>query len=99
MAKYATYFRVSTENQGKSGLGLQAQQEAVQRFMKADDAMVAEFTEVESGKRHQNRPQLAATLDSSQGWEHQRLMKVLRQVVSDFTVVIRSHQGDYLLAP
>jgi hypothetical protein len=26
-----------TENQGKSGLGLQAQQEAVQRFMKADD--------------------------------------------------------------
>jgi DNA invertase Pin-like site-specific DNA recombinase len=63
MAKYATYFRVSTENQGKSGLGLQAQQEAVQRFMKADDAMVAEFTEVESGKRHQNRPQLAAALD------------------------------------
>jgi hypothetical protein len=41
MAKYATYFRVSTENQGKSGLGLQAQQEAVQRFMKQDDSCCA----------------------------------------------------------
>ena len=63
MAKYAAYFRVSTENQGKSGLGLQAQQEAVQRFLKEDDSIDAEFTEVESGKRHQNRPQLAAALD------------------------------------
>jgi DNA invertase Pin-like site-specific DNA recombinase len=63
MAKYAAYFRVSTENQGKSGLGLQAQQEAVQRFLKEDDSIAAEFTEVESGKRHQNRPQLAAALD------------------------------------
>ena len=63
MAKYAAYFRVSTENQGKSGLGLQAQQEAVQRFLKAGDAIAAEFREIESGKRHQNRPQLAAALD------------------------------------
>jgi DNA invertase Pin-like site-specific DNA recombinase len=51
MAKYAAYFRVSTENQGKSGLGLEAQQEAVQRFLKEGDAIAAEFTEVESGIR------------------------------------------------
>ena len=63
MPNYCAYFRVSTENQGKSGLGLQAQQEAVQRFMKPDDAIMAQFTEVESGKRHQNRPQLASALD------------------------------------
>jgi DNA invertase Pin-like site-specific DNA recombinase len=48
MAKYATYFRVSTENQGKSGLGLQAQQEAVQRFLKEGNSNAAQFTEVES---------------------------------------------------
>jgi DNA invertase Pin-like site-specific DNA recombinase len=60
---YCAYFRVSTENQGKSGLGLQAQQEAVQRFLKEGDSIAAQFTEVESGKRHQNRPQLAAALD------------------------------------
>lgn len=57
---YIAYLRVSTREQGDSGLGLQAQQTAVERF--ADDkAILATFTEVESGKRC-DRPQLAAAL-------------------------------------
>lgn len=50
------YYRVSTDKQGASGLGIEAQQEAVRRYA-ADRPILAEFTEVESGKRS-DRPQL-----------------------------------------
>ncbi len=61
MPTYVAYYRVSTDRQGASGLGLDAQREAVKRFIGAAE-LLAEFTEVESGKRHTNRPQLAAAL-------------------------------------
>lgn len=50
MTRYVAYFRVSTATQGKSGLGLAAQQTKVQEFLSADDEVVAEFIEVQSGK-------------------------------------------------
>jgi DNA invertase Pin-like site-specific DNA recombinase len=60
--KFVAYFRVSTDRQGKSGLGLEAQREAVMDYLNGGNwTMVAEFTEVESGKRS-DRPQLAAAL-------------------------------------
>ena len=59
--KYVPYYRVSTAGQGKSGLGLAAQREIVQRFLKGDDELLAEFIEVESGKRA-DRPQLVAAI-------------------------------------
>src|ERR671915_1397026 len=55
------YYRVSTDRQGASGLGLAAQRQAVARFIGAGH-LVAEYTEVESGKKHRNRPQLLAAL-------------------------------------
>lgn len=56
------YYRVSTDRQGKSGLGLEAQQEAVRLFADRQGYQVtAHFTEIESGKRNQ-RPQLLAAL-------------------------------------
>lgn len=55
--KYVAYYRVSTAKQGKSGLGLDAQREQVRRFVNCDDCIVAEFTEVESGKNN-NRNEL-----------------------------------------
>lgn len=58
--KYVAYYRVSTKKQGESGLGLEAQQEAVRCFV--NGAIIAEFTEVESGKNDQ-RLQLAAAID------------------------------------
>lgn len=58
---YVPYYRVSTAGQGKSGLGLAAQREIVQRFMKVGDQLLPEFVEVESGKKS-NRPQLMAAI-------------------------------------
>ena len=56
------YYRVSTAEQGRSGLGLEAQQKAVNDFIRSSGAvLVAEFTEVESGARN-DRPQLQAAL-------------------------------------
>jgi hypothetical protein len=47
--------RVSTDRQGKSGLGLEAQREAVMSYLNGGRwTLAAEFTEVESGKRRGN---------------------------------------------
>jgi len=59
--RFIAYYRVSTDRQGASGLGLEAQRQAVAGFINGGQ-LVAEFTEVESGKKHSNRPQLAAAL-------------------------------------
>jgi DNA invertase Pin-like site-specific DNA recombinase len=58
--KFIAYYRVSTKRQGASGLGLDAQRDAVRRFVTGGD-LVAEFEEVESGKRD-DRPALDAAL-------------------------------------
>ncbi|RYF11027.1 MAG: recombinase family protein [Deltaproteobacteria bacterium] len=60
--QFVAYYRVSTDRQGKSGLGLQAQRDAVAKYVAGSGGVVtAEFEEVESGKRN-DRPQLAAAL-------------------------------------
>lgn len=57
--RYVTYLRVSTQAQGASGLGLEAQRQACRQV--AGDAVIAEFVEIESGAKV-DRPQLAAAL-------------------------------------
>jgi DNA invertase Pin-like site-specific DNA recombinase len=60
--KFVAYFRVSTDRQGKSGLGLEAQREAVMSYLNGGSwTLAAEFVEIESGK-HSERPQLMAAL-------------------------------------
>ena len=60
------YLRVSTQRQGRSGLGIEAQRAAIMRFAEAEGLhLVAEYTEVESGKGTDalhTRPQLRAAL-------------------------------------
>ncbi|UWQ90494.1 recombinase family protein [Rhodobacteraceae bacterium M382] len=51
MTEYVAYYRVSTERQGRSGLGLEAQRAMVEQFLQPHDKVVAEFTEIQSGKR------------------------------------------------
>jgi DNA invertase Pin-like site-specific DNA recombinase len=55
--RFVAYYRVSTARQGRSGLGLEAQRAAVLGFINGNAELVAEFTEVESGK-HANREEL-----------------------------------------
>jgi DNA invertase Pin-like site-specific DNA recombinase len=66
MGALVTYCRVSTSRQGKSGLGIEAQREALARFAQAEGfKIVAEHLEVETGKGADaldRRPQLAAAL-------------------------------------
>jgi DNA invertase Pin-like site-specific DNA recombinase len=61
-AQFVAYYRVSTDRQGRSGLGLDAQREAVQRYLAAiGGQLIGEHTEIETGKRN-DRPELGKAL-------------------------------------
>ena len=66
MKPIVAYIRVSTSQQGRSGLGIEAQREALARFARGEGfEIVAEFVEVETGKGSDaldRRPELAAAL-------------------------------------
>jgi DNA invertase Pin-like site-specific DNA recombinase len=60
--RFISYFRVSTSKQGQSGLGLEAQRQAVTAYLNGGRwTVLAEFVEIESGKKS-DRPQLAAAI-------------------------------------
>jgi len=60
--KFVAYYRVSTRKQGASGLGLEAQRAAVEGYLNGGSwKIVAEFTEIESGRRS-DRPALEEAL-------------------------------------
>ncbi len=66
MRQMVSYIRVSTSQQGKSGLGIEAQREAIARFLASEGAeLLAEVVEVETGKGSdaiERRPKLAEAL-------------------------------------
>ena len=67
MKNAIAYIRVSTQKQGKSGLGLEAQQALIKRFADQEGLQIVQtFTEIQSGKDDdQKRPQLAAALEAA----------------------------------
>ena len=69
MERAVAYYRVSTKQQHRSGLGIEAQRAAVTRFAESEHlTIVAEFVEAETGKGADaldRRPQLAAALASA----------------------------------
>jgi len=66
MSPLIAYYRVSTQKQGRSGLGLEGQRAAVKAFAAAEGfEIIAEFTEIETGKGSDaltKRPKLLAAL-------------------------------------
>jgi hypothetical protein len=65
VSRYVCYSRVSTVRQGHSGLGLEAQQTALLRFLPRNAVRVADYVEVESGRKSA-RPQLLAAIAQAQ---------------------------------
>jgi DNA invertase Pin-like site-specific DNA recombinase len=51
MVDYVAYYRVSTEKQGKSGLGLSAQKSKLDAFVSSNDRILQEFVDVQSGRK------------------------------------------------
>ena len=66
MMNFIAYYRVSTQRQGQSGLGLESQQSVVTDYInRQEGALLHQYTEVESGKNN-NRPELAKALQHCQ---------------------------------
>ncbi len=62
--KFIAYYRVSTDRQGKSGLGLEAQRNAVVDYLNGGKwDLIEEYVEIESGKRN-DRPELIKALEA-----------------------------------
>ena len=64
MEQFIAYYRCSTQRQGASGLGLEAQKSAVLSFLN-DRILIADFTDIETGK-NDNRPQLLRAIELAQ---------------------------------
>lgn len=97
------YTRVSTEQQRRSGLGLEAQQEAIRAFAAREGFAVAEwFTEAESGKGSDalaRRPQLRAALDAARKARAPVLVAKLDRLSRDvhFVSGLMAHRVEFIV--
>lgn len=98
--KYIAYYRVSSKKQGKSGLGLEAQQKLVQDFARANGGeIVQEYTEVESGKVD-DRPQLLAAIQHANLIGGKLLVGKLDRISRDlhFITSLQKSHVDFVVA-
>lgn len=92
--RFVTYFRVSTDKQGRSGLGLDAQREAVSQFLAMRTAsVIAEFTEIESGRKD-DRPKLKEALAICQRSKATLLIAKLDRLARSVSFVAGLMDGD-----
>ena len=104
MRQVVSYIRVSTAQQGKSGLGIEAQRAALARFIEAEGCEVlAEFVEVETGKGADaldRRPQLAAALATARKGKAAVLVAKLDRLSRDvhFISGLMTHRVPFIVA-
>ena len=100
--KFVSYLRVSTNRQGESGLGLEAQRSAVKAFvgsMGAEAGIVKEFVEVESGKRS-DRPVLGEAIRECKANRLSRnlhFVTALQNAKIDFVAADNPHATPFLI--
>ncbi len=97
MQKYIAYYRVSTQKQGQSGLGLEAQKTAVHRFTNnCTDCIVSEFTDIESGK-NDNRPELQKAIEEAKKHKAHLLIAKLDRLSrnASFIFMLRDAKIDF----
>jgi DNA invertase Pin-like site-specific DNA recombinase len=98
------YIRVSTAQQGRSGLGIEAQRSAIARFAKAESyELVREFVEVETGKGSDaldRRPQLTAALAEARRQRCSVVVAKLDRLSRDvhFISGLMAHRVQFLVA-
>ena len=100
MSKAVAYYRVSTEAQGRSGLGLEAQRQAVAALCTSRGwEITSEFTEVESGK-HNEREQLNKALHKAKVTGAKLVVAKLDRLSRDaeFTLRLRNSSVDFVCA-
>lgn len=86
MERYIAYYRVSTDGQGRSGLGLEAQRATVERFLGGRGQVDQEYVEVETGKGRNalaKRPQLAAAIAKCRKTKAKLLVAKLDRLARD----------------
>ena len=91
MNRAVAYYRVSTKQQHRSGLGIEAQRAAVTRFADAEQmTIIGEFVEAETGKGADaldRRPQLAAALSAARTSKCSVLVSKLDRLSRDVAFV------------
>src|SRR6202521_4213763 len=99
-----TYLRVSTSQQGRSGLGIEAQRQSLRQFAKAEGLeLVREFVEVETGKGSDaldRRPQLKAALAAAKKLKCPVAVAKLDRLSRDvhFISGLMSHRVPFIVA-
>jgi len=80
--RFVSYLRVSTDKQGRSGLGLEAQRETCRQHVGSTGKLLREFVEVESGKQN-DRPELAAAIAEARAYGATLLIAKLDRLSRD----------------
>jgi len=101
MEKVVIYTRVSTQQQGRSGLGLEAQERTIDEYVQRTGAkVVGTFKEVQSGKSADNRPQLQEALDLCKVTGAKLLAAKLDRIgrSASFLLSLRDSGVDFIIA-
>lgn len=97
MRKYIAYYRVSTQKQGVSGLGLDAQRSEVARFVERGGVLVTEYQDIESGKNN-NRPNLIRAIEDCKKQDATLLIAKLDRLSrnASFILTLRDSKIDFV---
>jgi DNA invertase Pin-like site-specific DNA recombinase len=92
--RFVAYYRVSTDKQGKSGLGLEAQKEKIMRYLNGGGwELVGEYTEIESGGKD-DRPQLAKAISDCRLKGARLLVAKLDRLSRDLGFIVALQKSD-----